>query len=274
MQLNELKLNEFKPLFPPRAHAAHKGDFGHVLIVGGDYGMPGAVRLAGGAALRVGAGLVTLATRTEHINMISTRPELICYGINKTKELNLLLQRATVIAIGSGLGQSTWSKRLYKKLLTVKIPKIIDADGLNLLAKNPVRRKDWILTPHPGEAARLLDCTIETIQQDRIAAIRALQKKYSGIIVLKGAGTLVLGEDNAINICNLGNPGMASAGMGDVLTGVISGLLAQGLTLLQAAQVGVCLHATAGDIAAQKGERGLLASDLMRPLQYLINFKN
>ena len=271
MQLNELKLNQFKVLLTPRARTSHKGDFGHVLIAGGDYGMPGAVRLAGDAALRVGAGLVTLATRPEHICMISTRPELICYGINQTRALNALLQRATVIAIGAGLGQSTWSQQLYKKLLTVKMQKVVDADGLNLLAKNPVKRKDWILTPHPGEAARLLNSTTETIQHDRIASIKALQKKYGGIIVLKGAGTLVLGEDNVISICNFGNPGMASAGMGDVLTGIISGLLAQGLTLLQAAQLGVCLHAIAGDIAAKEGERGLLASDLILHLRKLIN---
>lgn len=259
-------------LLPPRGRTANKSDFGHVLVIGGDYGMAGAVRMAGEAAARVGAGLVSVATRPEHIDIVSsTRPELMCHGIKKVKDLDLLLKRATIIALGPGLGQSTWSQQLFKKIMSNKLPKVIDADGLNLLAKKPVRGKNWILTPHPGEAARLLKTTTDAIQADRFTAALKLHKKYGGVIVLKGAHTIIVSEDGKLTTCTLGNPGMASGGMGDVLTGVIAGLLAQGLDLSKAAELGVFVHAAAGDEAAKDGERGLLALDLMPYLRKLVN---
>jgi len=266
-----MKTLKRESLLSPRPRDAHKGLFGHVLVVGGDYGMGGAVRMAGEAALRVGAGLVSVATRLEHVaGIIAGRPELMCHGVKSPKDLQKLLQRATVIALGPGLGQSMWSKKLFAALVKAKQPKILDADALNLLAQNPHKRKDWILTPHVGEAARLLNCSREKIQQDRLAAVKALQNKFGGVIILKGAGTLVLAAE--VKICKAGNPGMASGGMGDVLTGVIAGLLAQGLDLAQAAEMGVCIHAMAGDLAAQeRGERGLLAMDLMFYLQQYAN---
>lgn len=271
--MDSLELVNLKQLLPPRAPDANKGDFGHVLIIGGDYGMAGSVRLTAEATARVGAGLITVATRSEHINVVNTiRPELLCYGIKNAQDLNPLLNRITILALGPGLGQSRWSKQLFKKIISCSQPKIIDADALNLLAKNPIKRTDWILTPHPGEAARLLKSDVTIIQANRLAAAEKLQEIYGGIIVLKGAGTIVLDSNKKAYVCHAGNPGMASGGMGDVLTGIIAGLAAQGLALENAAKLGVCLHAYAGDLAAQEqGQWGLLALDLMTYVRKVLN---
>jgi len=271
--VEKLDLDELKQCLPPRSRIAHKGDFGHVLVIGGDYGMAGAARMAGEAAARSGSGLTTVATRPEHIIAISGMcPELMCYGIKIAKDIEPLIEKATVLVIGPGLGKSAWSKNLYQAALKTDKPKVIDADGLNLLVENPSKSKNWILTPHPGEAARLLDCTSIDIQNDRFAAIRALYEKYTGACILKGPGTLVLGESGKIGVCTAGNPGMASGGMGDVLSGIVGGLLAQNLSLENAARMGVLLHSEAADFAAQeKGERGLLATDLLLYLRKLIN---
>jgi NAD(P)H-hydrate epimerase len=149
---------------------------------------------------------------------------------------------------------------------------VLDADALNLLAYEPMQRSDWVLTPHPGEAARLLDCGVAEIQSDRFQSVRKLQLKYGGVVVLKGAGTLIQAEqEQASKICTDGNPGMASGGMGDVLAGIIASFLAKGYTPELAASMGVCLHAKAADIEAKKGERGMLAADLMPTIRELIN---
>jgi ADP-dependent NAD(P)H-hydrate dehydratase / NAD(P)H-hydrate epimerase len=253
-----------KTPLPRRDRCAHKGNYGHVLIVGGDRGYSGATRLAGEAALRVGAGLVSVATRSEHAGLMNlSRPELMCHGVETAGQLAVLLEKATVVVIGPGLGQSDWAKELLMAAITAEKPMIIDADGLNLLALSPVINPDWILTPHPGEAARLLHCSTAEIQQDRFASVTAIHAKYDGIAILKGSGTLIASEDGCA-VSTTGNPGMASGGMGDVLAGVIAGLLAQGLSLKNAAQQGVYSHGQAADLAAEKdGERGLLASDLM-----------
>ncbi|MBS0358139.1 MAG: NAD(P)H-hydrate dehydratase [Proteobacteria bacterium] len=267
----QLDLKEGQQGLPKRKQSAYKGDFGHVLIVGGDYGMPGSVRLAGEAALRVGAGLVTIATRSEHISVVTARhPELMCYGIKKASELEPLLSRATVIVVGPGLRESSWANQLFKKVMMARLPKVIDAGALDLLMKYHKYADDAIITPHVGEAARLLKTTPTAIQQDRLAAVNALQT-YAPVVVLKGAGSLVKGKGEAPRICTAGNPGMASGGMGDILSGVIAGLCAQGLTLLNAAYYGVCIHAVAGDRAAAQGERGLLATDLLPHLRALVN---
>jgi NAD(P)H-hydrate epimerase len=149
-------------------------------------------------------------------------------------------------------------------------PLVVDADGLNLLARTPTRRDDWVLTPHPGEASRLLGTTPQAIQQDRPAAVQALQQRYGGVILLKGAGTLVC-DGNNLALSDTGNPGMATGGMGDVLTGVVAGLLAQGLDPFDAARLGAWVHGRAADVAAGRHERGLLPSDLYSPLQALVN---
>jgi hydroxyethylthiazole kinase-like uncharacterized protein yjeF len=182
-----------------------------------------------------------------------------------------LLDRASVVVIGPGLGQSAWALELLAKILQSRLSVIMDADALNLLAIEPSKSHRWVLTPHPGEAARLLACSTKQIQSDRFSAALAVQEKYNGICVLKGAGSLIVDTKQTISISNAGNPGMASAGMGDVLSGVIAGLYAQGLSLADAARVGVCLHAEAGDVAAASAERGLLASDLMPALRALVN---
>jgi len=257
---------------PQRMRSAHKGAFGHVAILGGNHGMSGAARLAGEAAARVGAGLVSVATRPEHAALLSTaRPELMCHGVTTAADVRRVLARATVAAIGPGLGQSAWARALFGQILDAELPCVIDADALNLLAAEPERCEHWVLTPHPGEAARLLSSTVAQVQRDRFAAARALQKKYGGVVVLKGAGTLVVAPDSAVYVCDAGNPGMASGGMGDVLTGVIVGLLAQGLSLTDAACVGVHVHAVAADRAARDGERGLLASDVLAQLRTGVN---
>lgn len=256
----------------PRPRHAHKGHCGHVLVIGGDHGMAGAARLAGEAAARVGAGLVSVATRAEHAGALTAaRPELMSHGIESPAQLTGLLQKATVVAVGPGLGQSAWARALLARVLESDRPLVVDADALNLLAREPLRRGRWILTPHPGEAGRLLGVAGADVQADRFAALQALVEAFDAVCVLKGAGTLVGGPGQRPAVCHAGNPGMASGGMGDVLTGVVAGLVAQGLDLGSAARTGAYLHARAGDLAAADGERGLLAMDLMPALRRLAN---
>jgi NAD(P)H-hydrate epimerase len=229
--------------------------------------------MAGEGALRSGAGLVSVATRPEHAALLSAyRPELMCHGVEDAAGLSPLLKRATVVAIGPGLGQSDWACQLLGRVLESDLPLVLDADALNLLALEPAYRDNWVLTPHPGEAARLLGCGSAEIQADRFLSVKALQERYGGVVVLKGAGTLVQGSpERPVALCSGGNPGMASGGMGDVLTGIIAALLAQGLGVKDAATAAVCLHAAAADRAARKGERGLLATDLLPKLRPLLN---
>lgn len=257
---------------PKRSRNAHKGDFGHVLLLGGDVGMSGAIFLAGQAAARVGAGKISIATHPHHAAWLNlAQPELMCRGVEMPDDLQPLLAQASVIAIGPGLGQSDWAWLLFNAVIQQQKPLVVDADALNLLAKAPMKLSQAVLTPHPSEAARLLQSDTAHIQADRFAAVQQLQQKFGGVSVLKGAGTLIARQDGKLSLCNAGNPGMASGGMGDLLTGIIAGLLAQGVELAQAAQIGVCLHAAAGDAAAQDGERGLLASDLLPWIRYLVN---
>ncbi len=259
-------------LLPERAQNAHKGDFGTVLIIGGQPGMAGAPLMAAQAAQRVGAGKVIIATDSSHAGtLIINTPSLMAYPIKNAKALQALFNIATAVVIGPGLGQTDWAHELLSAVLQHRLPMVVDADGLNLLAKQPITREHWILTPHEGEAARLLDCTVADISADRSAAAIALQKKYGGIIVLKGAHTLIASKNNEPNMCRAGNPGMATAGMGDILSGVIAGLIAQGLALEDAAQLGVSLHAHAGDLAARQGMRGMIATDLLPFIRQLVN---
>jgi hydroxyethylthiazole kinase-like uncharacterized protein yjeF len=273
-QVAALRINEswLANSLPPRARTAHKGNNGHVLIVGGGRGMAGAAHLAGEAALRSGAGLVTVATRVENIAaIVSERPELIVRGVESRDALTPLIAAADVIAVGPGLGQDEWARTMFECVLATDKPIIVDADGLNLLAQSPRVRGDWIMTPHPGEAARLLGVTTAVIQADRLAAAQAIAKRYGAIVVLKGAGSIVTREQDLPHFCTAGNPGMATAGMGDVLTGVIAALQAQLGDVFVAARAGVLVHATAGDRAAQAGQRGLIASDLFPHLRQLVN---
>jgi NAD(P)H-hydrate epimerase len=271
--IKRLDYNNLKTALPKRPRTAHKGQFGHVLIIGGDSGMIGAARLAAEAAARVGAGLISVATRSAHAALLNiTRPEIMSHGVETAEELNPLIDKANVIAIGPGLGQTPWATTLLAAIKETEKPVIVDADGLNLLSKHNFYFKNSILTPHIGEAARLLESSTIQAQADRFATVRALQRRFGGVCLLKGAGTLVAESEEKIGICNAGNPGMATGGMGDLLTGVIAGLVAQGLTPIEATNLGVCLHAKAGDkAAAQEGERGLLPSDLIPWLRHYAN---
>lgn len=281
---------------PRRGRCAHKGDFGHVLVVGGAPGFAGAARLAGEGALRAGAGagLVSVATHPAHAAFIGlSRPELMCHAVASVDELSVLMEAASVIALGPGLGQSAWGRALFEAVATSGKPLVLDADGLNLLARNPRRLAQAVITPHPGEAARLLNMSNREIQADRFAAVEALRSRYAPVAVLKGAGSLIAADGEALfptlrergqscagsantydsrppALCSAGNPGMASGGMGDVLTGIIAALMAQGFAPVRAAELGVVLHATAADLAASRGERGLIASDLIAELRPLL----
>ncbi|MCH9698822.1 MAG: NAD(P)H-hydrate dehydratase [Gammaproteobacteria bacterium] len=260
------------PLLPARSATAHKGHFGHVLLIGGETGYSGAIRLAAQAALRCGAGLVSVATRVSHAGLVSlAQAEIMSHGIESTDELQQLLEKATVVVIGPGLGQSDWAEQHLDSVFNTDLPLVIDADALNLLsASSRVLHKRCVMTPHPGEAGRLLKTTGRAVQSDRYASVRQLQNTYHGVVVLKGAGTLV-DDGELITVNSSGNPGMASGGMGDVLSGVIGGLLAQGLDAATAARCGVWLHGAAADYAARQGQRGLLAGDLLGFLRELVN---
>lgn len=259
----------------PRERTGHKGLYGHLLIIGGDHGMPGAARVAAEAGARVGAGLTSIATRSAHAPTLNlARPEVMCHGIEHALDLESLLEKANALTIGPGLGQSNWSHALFEKVIATRLPMVVDADALNMLSQNPQQHDNWVLTPHPGEAARLLGCSAKDIQADRFNAVRELHSRYGGVIVLKGSGTLIYDGKPPTRLSTWGNPGMASGGMGDALSGVIGGLLAQHFSLMDAACIGVTLHGMAADKAAeQDGERGMLAMDLMPHLRHLVNLR-
>jgi NAD(P)H-hydrate epimerase len=264
---------EYYQNIPARKRNAHKGNFGHVLLIGGDEGYLGAAHMAAEAAMRVGSGLVSVATRKSHAAQLSiTVPEVMSHGVETLDELMPLIKRATVIAIGPGLGQSEWAKLLFARILESDLPIIIDADALNLLAEEEQSSPNWVITPHPGEAARLLKTDVTTIQSDRFQSARDLHEKYHGPVVLKGAGSVVTDLEGNLYVCSEGNPGMSTGGMGDVLTGVIAGLVAQGVDIESATQIGVLMHARAADMAVfDGGERGMIATDLMPYLRELSN---
>lgn len=258
-------------LLPRRPRSAHKGDHGHVLLVGGAPGYAGAARLAAEAALRSGAGLVSVAVHPDCAAQLNLgRPEIMVHAVATPAALRPLLKRASVVAIGPGLAQSEWSAAMFGAVRDARQPLILDADALNLLARDAQTRADWVLTPHPGEAARLLGCTTREINADRYAAAATLAARYGGVAILKGAGSVVAGAGQ-LEVVAGGNPGMGSGGMGDVLTGIVAALRGQGLAAFDAASHGAALHAAAADLAAAEGERGLLASDLFVPLRRLVN---
>ena len=264
-----------RPLLPKRAREMHKGDAGRVLVVGGDISMLGAVLLAGEAALRCGSGLVTVAGGESHLNL----PALHCPELMSADALQLpsknVSANADAVVLGPGLGRSRWSEQVFDRFITNDRPMVVDADGLHWLARagaqSQPHRSCRILTPHPGEAGGLLQCTAAEIQADRPAAAREIAGKFGGICILKGAGTLVACADRALFLCDKGNPGMASAGMGDVLSGIIGSLLGQGLPATAAAIAGVWIHGSAADAAVQStGQRSLLARDVIHHVASVI----
>ncbi|MFG6666803.1 NAD(P)H-hydrate dehydratase [Halomonas sp. HNIBRBA4712] len=260
--------------FTPRPRAGHKGHFGHVLVMGGAPGFGGAALLASQAAARLGAGKVSLATAAEHVSASLTRcPEIMARSVAGGADAAAFAQIGDVIVVGPGMGEGAWGQAVLQAALKTEAPLVVDADALNLLAARwpTLTRDNWVLTPHPGEAARLLECSVAEVQADRPAAARALQRARGGVVVLKGAGTLVAGPGGLV-VCPFGNPGMASGGMGDVLSGMLGTLVAQFDDLELATRLGVMVHALAGDAAAKAhGERGLLASDLASYARILIN---
>jgi ADP-dependent NAD(P)H-hydrate dehydratase / NAD(P)H-hydrate epimerase len=258
----------------PRARSAHKGHFGSVLCIGGDHGYGGAIALCAEAAHRGGAGLVSAATRAEHVAvLLARRPETMARAVVSADELKPLLDAASVIAIGPGLGNSEWSAAMLDAALDAGKPLVLDADALNAMARrDALALGDAVLTPHPGEAARLLGERVADLERDRILSVRQLAARYDCAAVLKGAGTVVMAPGEIPVIIDAGNPGMATGGMGDVLTGVIASVMAQGWSKFDAAVCGALLHAAAGDAAARDGgERGLLPSDLFVHLRRLAN---
>lgn len=266
-----LDVTDVREALPRRRRDAHKGDHGHVLVIGGGPGMPGAARLAGEAALRAGAGLVTLAVHPENVGIVAARPELMCVAAGSAADVAAAMSRASMVAVGPGLGQAEWARALFQAAVASGKPLVVDADALNLLVASPLHRDHWVLTPHPGEAARLLGETSASVQSDRLGAAGRLQARYGGTVVLKGAGSIVRGGVGTPRLCDRGNPGMAVGGMGDVLTGVIAGIAAQCGDLELAARAGVFVHAQAGDLAARRGERGLLASDVLDQVRACVN---
>jgi NAD(P)H-hydrate epimerase len=256
----------------PRDRDAHKGRYGHVLVVGGNLGMGGAARMAAEAAARSGAGLVSAALHPAQAGaQAAVRPEVMFRGVDTGEDVAAMGARATVLALGPGLGRNDWAAGVFRGAMNLGKPMVVDADGLNLLSAAPTRRDDWILTPHPGEAARLLGCETAEVERERLDAAASIRARYGGVCLLKGAGTVVVADGELPWVCTGGNPGMASGGMGDVLTGVVAGFLAQGLPPAVAARLGAHLHAAAADAAARAGERGLLALDLMPELRRLVN---
>jgi NAD(P)H-hydrate epimerase len=272
-----MDLAELLDYLPQLDIDAHKTQRGHTMVVGGDRGFGGAAIMAAEASARLGSGMTTVATRPEHIGaMLMRQPEVMACAVVSGQELEPLLERPNVLVVGPGLGRSSWSEQLLQKAVAAKLPTVLDADGLNIVAEGRVVPKpdgsQWVLTPHCGEAARLLNVTVAEIEADRFAAVRQLQEKYAGVVVLKGPGTLIAGPGELIKVCPYGNPAMATAGMGDILSGVIGALIAQGFDLQTAAELGCCLHSSAADMAVEElGSRGLVATDILPYINRLLN---
>lgn len=275
-----LDLRELQTLTPTRQANAHKGRHGHTLVIGGDTGMGGAIILAARAALYSGSGLVSVATRAQHVGpCLSQQAELMVHAVRHSEDLQPLLTRCTSVVIGPGLGQSSWSRGLLHAVLRAPFsgPMVLDADALNLVAaenwQSLLIGKQVLTTPHPGEAARLLACTNAEVQADRLGSVRALQQQLGGHSLLKGAGTLLCDDQGEVTLCGYGNAGMAAGGTGDVLSGVIGALLAQGLGSAQALQLGACLHSAAADqLREQTGTTvGMTASELIPVIRRFLN---
>ncbi|MEM7083644.1 MAG: NAD(P)H-hydrate dehydratase [Pseudomonadota bacterium] len=259
-----------------RSHDAHKGEFGRVLIIGGHIGMGGAVMLSALAALRSGAGMVTVACHPDNRHVTAAQPEIMCRAVADVADVHPLIEHADVVAIGPGLGRDTWGEALLDSALTRAPRLVIDADALRLLAtrSRPFSHPACVLTPHPGEAAALLGTTTDAVQSDRLHAASQLVERFPSVCVLKGASSIVLEPDALPAFCSLGNPGMATAGSGDVLTGIMAGIWAQGRAVQTAhavAAASVFVHASAGDKAAVDGERGLIASDIIDRIASCVN---
>lgn len=259
------------PRLEPRFADAHKGQFGQVLVIGGDHGFGGASLMSAEMALRGGAGMVSLATRGEHVPpALTRRPEIMSRAVDSANQLPALIEKAAVLVVGPGLGEAAWGRSLLSVAASAERAQVWDADALNMLAAGKATLpKGAVITPHPGEAARLLDVDTKTVQADRPAAARKLARTFQAICVLKGSGSLIAAPDGRLARCDRGHPAMATAGLGDVLAGLIGALLAQHLLPYEAACLAVWLHASAGEQEGRLG-RGLAATDLIPTIRQLI----
>ncbi len=261
------------PLLRKRLPASHKGSIGMMLAVGGDSTFTGAICLTCEVALRAGAALVSVCCHEYSRNiLLSRQPELmVVANCSQTLASTSVLAKVKSVVLGPGLGRGAWSEQLFNTVINLSQAKVIDADALYFLAQQPIFSNNWVLTPHPGEAAALLNCSVAEVELDRFFAVREIAKRYGGICVLKGAGTLI-SDGTTIWVNTTGNAGMTSGGMGDVLSGIIGALILQTTDLFQAARLGVYIHGRAADIIAKKhGQIGILASDLYPEVQRLIN---
>ena len=275
--------SEAQFLLPDRSSVGHKGQFGHLLVVAGSPGKTGAAALAGNAAVRSGCGLVTVATPATVHDIIEVKltEAMSCpladqeglLSLKAQESIEQLLSERQALAIGPGLGQSPELIKLIKSLIiSATVPMVIDADGLNLLAGQleclqERRQQPIVLTPHPGEMARLTGLSVKEVEADRFEVAQNFASKYGVVLLLKGARTLIAAPDGRVNINSTGNDGLASGGSGDVLTGLIGGLLAQGLDGFSAATLGAWLHGQAAELVADlQGTAGMAASDLLSRL--------
>lgn len=268
-----LSYDFLKPLIKPRPLSQHKGMSGHVVVVGGgEINYSGAVCLCAEGALRSGAGLVSACVASESLPLMARAPaEVMCYDFEDRIKIENLLNRASVIVLGPGLGQHKKSQALFEKVLKSKKPLIVDADALNLLAQKPRRYEPWILTPHLGEASGLLGCALEEVIEDPVKAAVLLQQKYGGVIVLKSASTIIADEGETVSVLSGGLPNLATGGTGDILAGIIGSLWGQGFSQQIAAQLGVCVHKEAALEELALGDRGMMASDLLLHIRGLLS---
>ncbi len=269
---------DIKPILQKRKSHAHKGHFGHLFLAGGNQGMGGAIILASMLGARTGVGKLSCLTHKEHISPLLMRcPEIMSQKFTQKQPTDRLFKASTAIAIGPGLGQDLWAIALLNSALQSRKPCVLDADALNLLAHQKINLHTdtpYILTPHTQEAARLLETNAKEIEQNRLQAAERLAQKYHAIVVLKGAGSIIASYDKTqlSYLCLDGQPSMAKAGMGDALTGIIGGFLAQGMPAFTAAYKAVCVHAKAAELATKNhGEAGLLAQDLSTHIGRLIS---
>lgn len=271
-----LDLFELLELLPHFVGDEYKNQRGHCMVIGGDHGYGGAASLAAEASLRVGSGLTSVATQPQHVSNILARcPEIMACGVISGQQLEPWLEKPTVLVVGPGLGRSSWSEQLLQKAVASGLPMVLDADALNILADGRVVKTidhSWILTPHAGEAARLLKISVAEVEADRFSAVQQIQQKYNAVVLLKGPGSLIAVDNQITKVCPYGNPGMATAGMGDLLSGIIGGLVAQGLSLQDAAELGCCLHSAAADkLVDSTGYHGIAATDILPHLHRLLN---
>ena len=278
--IKEFSFKDIKGSIPKRKNNAHKGDHGKLLVIAGDEGFGGAGIMSAESGLKTGAGLVRLLTRKLHISAsLARNPEIMVSGADNAQDLEENLSWPNAIVAGPGMFENFWSEQiLYKLLVTIadkKIPTLLDAGALRLITNKAFSKMklhdQMVLTPHPGEAADMLKVSTQEIQKDRIESAKKLQKKYNCIIVLKGQGTIICNKKE-MYLCASGGPELAVAGTGDILSGVIGSLIAQGLTPLDAAITGVGLHAQAGEnFATEVGRIGLAASELIPQIRELLN---